>query len=418
MHTETTKRRVKLFGGRGRNVRKKKSTARTAVKTIVITMLVMTVLYLVGVYSNIPPIARLRTMYIETAMSTMRHQWLATAFFPQSVIDEVMGRMSQAQKDQIGMESNWGGETKPDGKPSTGQTAASEDEAAFYELFWEVEPTSMQAYLEAHPEALENGWENLYINEAGLDDEGTSIKTIQGEQVLAIDVPNQVLLIRVKEMMFRGVLAVAKDPSRLTLQAAAQLGSIGQYAGDICEDHDGVLAITASGFIDEGGTALGGLLAGYAMCDGVEYGTHMGYGYKRAELREDDRLYIVDAQSAVHGDTTDAAEFWPAMIIDGVRVVDENSGWDALNPRVSIGQSDRGEILMMVTEGRLATSVGATVTECADILLEHNCMQALNMDGGTSAMMYYDGEYITRCSNQALPYGRQVPDAWVYARAS
>ena len=70
----------------------------------------------------------------------------------------------------------------------------------------------------------------------------------------------------------------------------------------------------------------------------------MGYGYKRAELREDDRLYIVDAQSAVHGDTTDAAEFWPAMIIDGVRVVDENSGWDALNPRVSIGQSDRGEI--------------------------------------------------------------------------
>ena len=89
--------------------------------------------YLVGVYSNIPPIARLRTMYIETAMSTMRHQWLATAFFPQSVIDEVMGRMSQAQKDQIGMESNWGGETKPDGKPSTGQTAASEDEAAFYE---------------------------------------------------------------------------------------------------------------------------------------------------------------------------------------------------------------------------------------------------------------------------------------------
>lgn len=99
--------------------------------------------------------------------------------------------MSQAQKDQIGMESNWGGETKPDGKPSTGQTAASEDEAAFYELFWEVEPTSMQAYLEAHPEALENGWENLYINEAGLDDEGTSIKTIQGEQVLAIDMPNQ-----------------------------------------------------------------------------------------------------------------------------------------------------------------------------------------------------------------------------------
>ena len=111
MHTETTRRKVKLFGGRGHNVRRKKSTARTAIKTVVITMLVMTVLYLVGVYSDIPPIARLRTMYIETAMSTMRHQWLATAFFPQSVIDEVMGRMSEAQKEQIGMESTWGNGT-------------------------------------------------------------------------------------------------------------------------------------------------------------------------------------------------------------------------------------------------------------------------------------------------------------------
>ncbi len=420
LHTETTRRKVKLFGGRGHNVRRKKSTARTAIKTVVITMLVMTVLYLVGVYSDIPPIARLRTMYIETAMSTMRHQWLATAFFPQSVIDEVMGRMSEAQKEQIGMESSWGNGTHASKDPTapTDDLSASEEERAFYELFWEIDRDSMQAYLDQHPEALADGWENLSINEAGLDDDGTSIQTVQGEQVLAIDVPNQVLLIRVKEMMFRGVLAVAKDPSRLSLQAAENLGSIGQFSGDICEDNNGILAITASGFIDEGGTALGGLLAGYAMCDGVAYGTHMGYGYKRIELREDDRLYIVDAQSAVHADTTDAAEFWPAMIIDGVRVVDENSGWDALNPRVSIGQSDRGEILMMVTEGRLATSVGATVTECADILLEHGCMQALNMDGGTSAMMYYDGEYVTRCSNQALPYGRQVPDAWVYARAS
>lgn len=90
MHTETTKRRVKLFGGRGRNVRKRRALPVPLSRPSSSRCLVMTVLYLVGVYSNIPPIARLRTMYIETAMSTMRHQWLATAFFPQSVIDEVM----------------------------------------------------------------------------------------------------------------------------------------------------------------------------------------------------------------------------------------------------------------------------------------------------------------------------------------
>ena len=69
---------------------------------------------------------------------------------------------------------------------------------------------------------------------------------------------------------------------------------------------------------------------------------------------------------------------------------------------------------MLVIEGRLATSIGTTAAEAAEILTRHNCMQAMNMDGGTSAIMYYDGEYVTRCSNTALPSGRQLPNAWVY----
>ena len=44
-------------------------------------------------------------------------------------------------------------------------------------------------------------------------------------------------------------------------------------------------------------------------------------------------------------------------------------------------------------------------------------MQAMNLDGGTSAMMWFDGEYITKCSNQSLPYGRPLPTAFVYKRA-
>ena len=34
---------------------------------------------------------------------------------------------------------------------------------------------------------LNNGWEHIRINEAGFDDEGTSIETQQGDQVLAVD---------------------------------------------------------------------------------------------------------------------------------------------------------------------------------------------------------------------------------------
>lgn len=69
---------------------------------------------------------------------------------------------------------------------------------------------------------------------------------------------------------------------------------------------------------------------------------------------------------------------------------------------------------MLVVEGRLLDSIGISVADCAPILLDHNCMQALNLDGGTSAIMWYDGEYITRCSNTACPEGRLLPNAFVY----
>ena len=109
-------------------------------------------------------------------------------------------------------------------------------------------------------------------------------------------------------------------------------------------------------------------------------------------------------------------EFTPALIVDGKVLVDENNDWNGLNPRACIGQSEKGEILMLAIEGRLASSLGTGVAECAKILKSHNCMQAMNLDGGTSAILWYDGEYIIRCSNQALPAGRTLPNAFVYEK--
>ena len=399
---------------------------RSAIKILTKIFLVLAILeglYFTCAYSDIPFIKKWRTIYIETAMSTMRHQWLATAFLPKSVIDEVVDRVNAAQQAQVGINTSWGGKPgtsgNTSGNPTTpsDESGMSEEERTFYELFWELDPASMQSYLSEHPEALENGWENLYINEAGLDDKGTSIYTTMGEQVLAIDAANGVLLVRVSGSGYRGVLAVAKDPSRLSVQASSMLGSAGQYAGEIAKNHDGILAMTANGFIDENGRGNGGILAGYTMCDGESHGRHMGWSYKRLELREDDLMYIVDASDPVNASTTDAVEFTPALIVDGNVLVDANCGWTALNPRACIGQSDKYEVLMLVIEGRLIDSVGTDVIECAKILERHNCMQAMNLDGGTSAILYYDGEYVTRCSNTSCPYGRTLPNAFVYRRA-
>jgi len=55
------------------------------------------------------------------------------------------------------------------------------------------------------------------------------------------------------------------------------------------------------------------------------------------------------------------------------------------------------------------------VPDCAAIMAKHDCMQAMNLDGGTSAMIWYKGKYIMRSSNPALTAGRTLPNAFVYA---
>lgn len=394
-------------------------------RRLALLLAVLLGLYAFVLWAPVPFVERMRNMYIETALSTMSHQWLATAFFPKSLVEDVRQQMQAAQNSQNGMVSDWtasAGEHQMPDIPEipAGETGSTEtgDEAmeAFFQLFWELDRQSVLDWVREEPQLLEHGWAHLSANEAGLKDEGLPVYTTMGEQVLAIDAHEKVLLVRVKGSGYRGVLAIAKDPSRLSLQASSQLGERGENAGVIAEAHNGLLAMTASGFIDEEGHGKGGLVTGFALCDGTAYGNHFGGGYKRMELREDDLLYIVDAGAEVSPKATNAMEFTPALIIDGEITVDSSCGWTALNPRACLGQSARYEILMLVIEGRLAQSIGTDVIRCAEILQRHECMQAMNMDGGTSATLYYDGEYVTQCSNTALPAGRLLPDAWVFAR--
>lgn len=414
---------------------------------VLLTML--SIAYLVGVKSNIPVIAKARTMYIQTAMSTLNHKWLATALIPGDIIDEVMWQQYEYDNSMLGIESgeNWGvdvaelpklgntvdsnvetdspSETVPNNQETSIQYSSPEEEL-FYQVFWELDYESMSAYLEAHPEELDNGWYGIDINEAGLDDEGTSIKTIYGDQVLAVNASAGIVLIRIylksplDETLgiqlpeSRGILAMAKDTSRLSLCPASTLGTIGQTAGKICDANDGILAISGSAFDDPAGVGNGGQISGLAVCSGTTYGTRLGGVDKRIELRSDNKMYIVDSVSEVGSGTRDAAEFRPALIIDGKIVVDENCGWTGPNPRTVLGQSSKLETMMVVVEGRYTDSPGCSVVEVAELMQQYGCAQALNLDGGTSTMMYYEGEYIIRCSNANLPGGRTLPTAWVY----
>ena len=266
-------------------VKKKKSDRRrrsfwSHLGRFIVVMAILFGLYLTAVFSDIPFIAKWRTIYIQTAMATMRHQWLATYFIPGFVIDEAMTELEQSREMQIGVNSTWEGVTAGHSKntvltrnPTLTNTAGmSDDQIDFYNDFWEIDVDTMEDYVREHPDVVQKGWSKININEAGLDDDGTTIRTQMGEQVLAVNAAERILIVREKGTNYRGLMAICKDPSRISMHYAATLGIVGQRCGEIAEAHNGIIGVTASGFLDDGGVGSGAEPVGFSMCNGEPYG--------------------------------------------------------------------------------------------------------------------------------------------------
>ena len=99
--------------------------------------------------------------------------------------------------------------------------------------------------------------------------------------------------------------------------------------------------------------------------------------------------------------------FGPALVVNG-EAVGRGGG---VNPRTAIGQRSDGAILMLVIEGRQVTSLGATYDDLAEIMLTYGAVNACNLDGGSSTMMWYNGEYLNKCA--AVSGERPIPTTFV-----
>ena len=256
-------------------------------------------------------------------------------------------------------------------------------------------------------------WTDTYVID--VTDPGNALCVLM--LVLAIDAEYGILLVRVAGDGYRGVLAICRYPELLRLEMAVNYGAEGELAGSIASDHGGILAMNANGFLDPEGMGNGGQLAGWCMSNGEGHGEHFsGEAYQRIELSESGLdCRIVPASDPVGEGTYSAAEFMPALIRDGEKL--ENQDWTGEQPRACFGAGDQG-ICMLVIEGRYPDEGirGTSVNTCADILLAYGCRNAINMDGGSSAILWYDGEYVTQSSSVTLRYtgGRPLPNAWVY----
>ena len=337
-------------------VKLKKSVVAFFVFSLAILLSVVS--YVTVVYGKIPFVVKWRNIWIETAMTTDQHKWLATAFFPERLVDEVMS--AQVDIKDISVTDIYGNQS--------GDVLG-------------------QAYLvEGEKDKFGN---EVFVNDA---DEG-------------------IVILKVKGANFVGKLVLIDDPSRVFLGVTDYKGSRGEFICDYLEKENAVVGVNASGFIDTGGKSLGGEISGRCISKGEYWGQYKSK-YTLLGFDTQNRLVVGGTDNWDEYKIRDGMQYRPTLIINGQKVVSDSAGW-GLQPRTVVGQASNGVVMFLVIDGRqIGYSLGATMEDCADILLQYGAVTGGACDGGSSSVVAYNSEILNEPSTD-MPTGRYLPNAWL-----
>ena len=159
--------------------------------------------YLLVAFTNIPILSEMRNIWIETAMTTADHQWLATKLFPESVINKVMSNKIE-DSGEIGVT-----EIK---KP----TNLVYSDGVKYD-FTSVNNTLKEIDKE-YTEQISTEIENVNkVEEESIISNSTIFTDTDefGNKVIVNDIEEGIKIVEVKTATYTGRLVFIDDPSRV-----------------------------------------------------------------------------------------------------------------------------------------------------------------------------------------------------------
>lgn len=213
---------------------------------------------------------------------------------------------------------------------------------------------------------------------------------------------------------FKGKMLIVQDPSRVYLATSGSFGSgaEGKKVEQMMERDGAVAGVNAGGFVDENGVGNGGQPLGMVIAGGELLNGGLNTPSVIAGFDQDNKLIVgsLTGSEALEMGLRDAVSFGPVLIVNGERAQVEGTG-GGLNPRTAIGQRADGAVLLLVIDGRQPHSIGATYKDLIDVMEEYGAVNACNMDGGSSSLMFYEGELVTTCAS--LYGSRKIPTAWL-----
>lgn len=338
-----------------RSRRKEKNNKRDNVFSIILgicDVAAITVLFLLyGPYSGF------RDWLITTAMSTMKHQYLATTFYSDRWIDDVLS-------------SN----------------------------------------------TLEEPSENTDISKIFVESDNYVDK--YDKEILDRKENDIYKLIEINENGYSGYLVAIYDSSKIKVTYSKYLGSSGEYLVDMSKRENAVVAINGGGFSDSNGLGNGGDSLGAVISNGKiirNYGSSY-YGGGIIGFTNDNKLYLgrVSANEAINMGIRDAVEFGPFLIVNGESAFINGNGGYGYHPRTAIAQRQDGIVLFLVIDGRSLKSKGADMNNLVDILLRYHAYNAANLDGGNSSVLVINNKIINHPINwDEREETRPIPNGFV-----
>lgn len=298
------------------------------------------------------PFKNTRDMIVTTAMTTFSHQYIATIFLNDKTINDIMEKNKVDDKDKY-----------------------SDDSAIA---------------------VSSSNYENT--------DEDVDDKSLYSDKIDFIDLSNEKL---------KGYMLIVSDPRRISIAISDNLGRRGMKLSDIVKTNNAIGGINAGGFTDDngkgsGGTPTGFLIQNYKVIYGIPGKKEALIGFNKDSVLVLGQYTI---QEAKEKKIRDAVTFGPSLIVNGEPTIKTGNGGLGLQPRTAIGQRQDGAVLLLVIDGRQLSSVGATLKEVQDIMLQYGAYNAANLDGGSSTTMIYNDKLINHPCSSAGP--RYIPSAFI-----
>lgn len=218
----------------------------------------------------------------------------------------------------------------------------------------------------------------------------------------------------IKGQNFKGKVMLIKDPKRVKVAVTKEIGVAGERVSDFVKDTGAVAAINAGGFYDLNGKGNGAFPDGLTIHNGAI--VHNNVGNKEVNLIALDdkgKLMIgkMSADQIAQNHIQEAVTFEPNLVVNSQPAISGDGGW-GIAPRTGIGQTADGSIIFVVIDGRQPTwSIGATLRDMMNVFIEYHAVNAVNLDGGSSSELVYDGKVLNKLWNV---FGeRYIPTAFV-----